>query len=126
MQENIGQIARGRLVQNDSKPFIIENIGNYQRQLIYLTGSPIFQIQPIILKLYGVTPRKDYPDMGIRKINDLTELVYVSYPDRPVTAKKVEELELLAEHLDGITIITMMKFYMKKNLLQRGNGGLES
>jgi adenine-specific DNA-methyltransferase len=95
------QIARGRLVQNDSKPFIIENIGNYQRQLIYLTGSRIFQIQPIILKLYGATPRRDYPDMGIRKVNDLTELVYVSYPDRPVTAKKVEELELLAEHLDG-------------------------
>ena len=95
------QITRNRLVQNDSTPFLIENIGNYQRQLIYLTGSRIYEIQPIILKLYGATPRKDYLDMGVSKVDESTELVYVSYPDRPVTAKKVEELESLAEHLDG-------------------------
>jgi adenine-specific DNA-methyltransferase len=95
------QITRNRLVQYDSKPFLIENIGNYQRQLIYLTGSRIYEIQPIILKLYGATPRKDYPDMGISKTDESIELVYVSYPDRPVTAKKAEELESLAERLDG-------------------------
>lgn len=95
------QVARNRLVHIDSKPFLIENIGNYQRQLIYLTGSRIYQIQPIILKLYGATPRKDYPDLGTRKTDELDELDYVSYPDRPVTAKKVEELEALAEKLDG-------------------------
>jgi adenine-specific DNA-methyltransferase len=96
------QLTRNRLVQNDSKPFLIENIGNYQRQLIYLTGSRIYEIQSIILRLYGATPRKEYPDLGTRKIDDeLIELVYVSYPDRPVTAKKVEELEMLSEQLDG-------------------------
>ena len=95
------QITRNRLVQNGSKPFLIENIGNYQRQSIYLTGSRIYEIQPVILKLYGATPRGDYPDMGIRKSDKLVELVYVSYPDIPVTAKKAEELEALAEHLDG-------------------------
>jgi DNA modification methylase len=95
------QITRNRLVQNDSKPFIIENICNYQRQLIYLTGSRIYEVQRIILKLYGASPRKDYLNMGIKKIGELIELVYVSYPDRPVTAKKVEEIESLAEHLDG-------------------------
>lgn len=95
------QVIRNRLVQNDSKPFIVENIGNYQRQLIYLTGSRIYEIQPIVLKLYGTTPRGDYADLGTRNVDSLEELVYVSYPDRPVTAKKVEELEFLAEKLDG-------------------------
>ena len=95
------QVTRNRLVQIDSKPFLIENIGNYQRQLIYLTGSRIYEIQPKILKLYGASPRKDYPDLGMRKTEEFDELVYVSYPDRPVTAKKVEELEVLAEKLDG-------------------------
>src|SRR5690348_10559219 len=95
------QVARNRLVQIDSRPFLIENIGNYQRQLIYLTGSRIYEIQPIILKLYGATPRKDYPDLGTRRTDQVDELVYVSYPDRPVTAKKVEELQALAERLDG-------------------------
>ncbi|MFL6346086.1 MAG: DNA methyltransferase [Nitrososphaeraceae archaeon] len=95
------QITRNRLVQNGSKPFLIENIGNYQRKSIYLTGSRIYEIQPVILKLYGASPRRDYPDMGIRKSDGLVELVYISYPDIPMTAKKAEELEALAEHLDG-------------------------
>src|SRR5919202_894798 len=96
------QITRNRLIQNNSKPFLIENIGNYYRQSIYLAGSCISKVQPIILKLYGAVPRKDFPNMGIRKSDaSLDELVYISYPNIPVTAKKVEELEALAEHLDG-------------------------
>ncbi len=94
------QVVRNRLVQNHSKPFLIENIGDYQKQLVCLAGSGIYRIQSIVLRLYGASPLKDHPDLGIRKIGELIELVYVSYPDRPVTAKKVEELESLAENLD--------------------------
>jgi len=96
------QVARNRLVNMDAKPFLVENIGNYQRHMIYLYGGRIYEMQRIVLKLYDATPRKDYPDMGIRKAEDgVTELIWVSYPDRPVTAKKVEELAKLAEGLDG-------------------------
>jgi len=95
------QVMRSRLVQNDSKPFLVEKMNNYQRQLIHLTGLRIYEIQQIILELYRAAPRKDYSNLGTRKIDGLTELVYVSYPDRPVTAKKVEVLESIAEKLDG-------------------------
>ena len=95
------QVTRSQLVMNESTPFLLENIGNYQRQLIYLTGSRIYEIQPVVLKLYGAIPRKDFTDLGIRKQDDIAELVYVSYPDRPVSAKKAGELEALAERLDG-------------------------
>lgn len=96
------QVARNRLVNMDAKPFLVENIGNYQRHMIYLYGGRIYEMQRIVLKLYDAMPRKDYPDMGIRKAEDgVTELIWVSYPDRPVTAKKVEELAKLAERLDG-------------------------
>jgi len=96
------QIIRNRLVNQDAKPFLIENIGNYQRQMIYLHGARIYEMQRIILKLYGATPRKDFSDMGMRKVEDgVTELVWVSYPDRPVPARKVEELARRADHLDG-------------------------
>src|SRR5439155_15850201 len=64
------QIARGRLVSNESRPFLLENIGNYQRQLIYLSGSRIYEIQPIVLKLYGATPRKDFVDLGVKREGD--------------------------------------------------------
>jgi len=96
------QITRNRLVNINAKPFLLENIGNYQRQMIYLHGGRIYEMQRIILKLYGATPRKDFQDMGMREAEDgITELVYVSYPDRPVTAKKVEELAERADRLDG-------------------------
>jgi len=97
------QVARGRLVEKDAKPFLIENIGNYQREMIYLSGTRIPEMMAIILKLYGATPRKGTPELGTRKApDDTTELVYVGYPDRPTTARKVEELARVAEKLDGI------------------------
>ncbi len=96
------QIARNRLVAMDSRPFLLENIGNYQRHMIYLSGGRIFEMQHIVLKLYGAMPRKDFPELGTKKADDgVNELVYVGYPDRAITAKKAEELAHLAETLDG-------------------------
>jgi hypothetical protein len=96
------QVSRNRLVEQQSKPFLLENIGNYQRHMIYLSGSKIGEMQRIILKLYGAQSRSDRPDLGVRNHDDgTTELVYVGYPDRPTTAKKVMELAKDAEVLDG-------------------------
>jgi adenine-specific DNA-methyltransferase len=96
------QVTRARLVETGAKPFLIENIGNYQREMIYLTGGRIWEMQRLILKLYGATPRNKISGLGIRKADDgVDELVYVGYPDRPVTAKKTEELALQAQKLDG-------------------------
>jgi len=96
------QVARARLVEQQAKPFLIENIGNYQREMIYLTGGKIYEMQNLILKLYGATPRDKMSGLGIRKAEDnVEELVYVGYPDRPVTAGKAEELAQQAQKLDG-------------------------
>ena len=96
------QVARTRLVEQEARPFLIENIGNYQREMIYLSGGRIYEMQKIILKLYGATPEEDRPDLGTRKADDdVLELVYVGYPDRPVAARKVVELAKEAEKLDG-------------------------
>ena len=96
------QVTRSRLVEQIAKPFLIENIGNYQREMIYLTGGRIWEMQQLILKLYGATPRDKLSGLGVRKADDnVEELVYVGYPDRPVTAGKAEELALQAQKLDG-------------------------
>ncbi|MCX5885932.1 MAG: site-specific DNA-methyltransferase [Proteobacteria bacterium] len=95
------QVTRSRLVEQSAKPFLIENIGNYQREMIYLTGGRIWEMQHLILKLYGATPRDKTSGLGIRKVDDTEELVYVGYPDRPITAKRAEELALQAQKLDG-------------------------
>lgn len=96
------QVSRNRLVNQQAKPFLLENIGNYQRHMIYLSGSKIGEMQRIILKLYGASPRIDRPDLGVHALDGGdAELVYVGYPDRPVTARKVIELAQEAEILDG-------------------------
>lgn len=95
------QVTRARLVETGAKPFLIENIGNYQREMIYLTGGRIWEMQHLILKLYGAIPRDKTSGLGIRKVDNIEELVYVGYPDRPVTAKKAEELAVQAQKLDG-------------------------
>ncbi len=95
------QVTRARLVEMAAKPFLIENIGNYQREMIYLTGGRIWEMQHLILKLYGATPRDKISGLGIRKTDNIDELVYVGYPDRPVTARKAEELALQTQNLDG-------------------------
>jgi len=95
------QVTRSRLVEQMAKPFLIENIGNYQREMIYLTGGRIWEMQHLILKLYGATPKDKMSGLGVRKVDNIDELVYVGYPDRPITAKKTEELALQAKNLDG-------------------------
>lgn len=96
------QVARGRLVEQESKPFLIENIGNYQREMIYLGGGRIYEMQKIILKLYGAEPMANRKDLGVRKDeSENLELVYCGYPDRPVAAHKVEDLATEAQTLDG-------------------------
>ncbi|MBD2130095.1 site-specific DNA-methyltransferase [Microcoleus sp. ZQ-A2] len=103
------QVSRNRLVNQQAKPFLLENIGNYQRHMIYLSGSKIGEMQRIMLKLYGAEPRSDRPDLGIRTIDGKdAELVYTGYPDRPVTAKKVIELAQDAEILDGTGYKTLV------------------
>ncbi|OHA07686.1 MAG: hypothetical protein A3B34_00390, partial [Candidatus Sungbacteria bacterium RIFCSPLOWO2_01_FULL_54_21] len=96
------QVTRGRLVEQKSKPFLIENIGNYQREMIYLGGARIYEMQKIILKLYGAEPMANRKDLGVRKNEDgVLELVYCGYPDRAVAAHKVEDLATEAQMLDG-------------------------
>jgi adenine-specific DNA-methyltransferase len=94
------QVTRARLVEQGARPFLIENIGNYQREMIYLTGGRIWEMQHLILKLYGATPRDKTSGLGIRNLEGTEELVYVGYPDRPITAKKAEELAIQAQKLD--------------------------
>ena len=94
------QVTRSRLVNQKTNPFIIENLGNYQRQLIYLHEVKLREIYNIILNLYGAIPRDDRPGIGISS-TDRNTLVYVCEPDRPMTARKAVELSKDALALDG-------------------------
>lgn len=95
------QVTRARLVEQQASPFVIENIGNYQRELIYKEGGNISLMQRIVMKLYGAEPHPAHTDLGVLLIGAKKTLVYVGYPDRPLTAKKTAELVKVARSLDG-------------------------
>ena len=72
----------------------------YQRHLIYLHGFNIKKACALIMKLYGAIQREDIIDLGLKIDRDDT-LVFVSYPDRQLTAKSVFEKAAVVEGLDG-------------------------
>jgi len=94
------QVTRGRLVHQNSKPFLIQNLGNYQRQLVYSKEVKLKEMYNIVLKLFGATPRTDWQGFGISKEDNKT-LVFVCEPDRPMTGKKAVDLAKSAKTADG-------------------------
>jgi len=93
------QISRNRLVNQQAQPFVLQTVSHYQRQMIYLVGGRISEMQRTILKLYGAVPQPERSDLGMCWRGGIPELVYVGYPDRPVTARKVW---LLLQQMQGL------------------------
>jgi adenine-specific DNA-methyltransferase len=94
------QVTRARLVNQNAAPFLIQNLGNYQRQLIYMRDVKLREMYNIILKLYGAAPREDMQGFGIKQ-DDKSTLVFVCEPDRPMTGRKAIDLAKQAHLADG-------------------------
>ena len=88
-------------------PFVVENLGNYQRQLIYLNDTKLRQVGPLILTLFGAQPHPTERNLGTQSANDpdtgrsYRRLVLVGDPDRPLSAKRVAEAARMLKTLDG-------------------------
>ncbi len=86
---------------------MVENLGNYQRQLIYLNDTKLRQVAPLILTLYGAQAHPTERGLGIQGFNDpetgrfQRRLVLVGDPDRPLSARRVAEAARLLKTLDG-------------------------
>ena len=88
-------------------PFVVENLGNYQRQLLYLNDTRLKQVGHLILTLYGAQPHPTERGLGVQGFNDpetarfQRRLVMVGDPDRPLSAKRVAEVAKSLKSLDG-------------------------
>lgn len=88
-------------------PFVVENLGNYQRQMIYLNDHKLRQVGPLVLTLFGAQPHPQERNLGTQAFNDAEtgrfqrRLVLVGDPDRPLSAKRVAEAVALLKTLDG-------------------------
>jgi DNA modification methylase len=88
-------------------PFVVENLGNYQRQLLYLHDTRLKQVGTLILTLYGAQPHPTERALGVQGFNDpetgrfQRRLVLVGDPDRPLSAKRVAEAARSLKSLDG-------------------------
>jgi adenine-specific DNA-methyltransferase len=90
-------------------PFVVENLGNYQRQLIYLNGykNQLGRVGGLVLTLFGALPHPSERNLGSQAFNDPVtgrlqrRLVLVGEPDRPLSARRVAEAVRLLSSLDG-------------------------
>ncbi len=88
-------------------PFVVENLGNYQRQLIYLNDHKLKQVGPLVMTLFGALPHPSERNLGTQQANDPVtgrlqrRLVLVGEPDRPLSARRVAEAVRLLNSLDG-------------------------
>lgn len=88
-------------------PFVVENLGNYQRQMIYLSDTRLKQVGPLVLTLFGAQPHPQERNLGTQAFNDAEtgrfqrRLVLVGDPDRPLSARRVAETVALLQTLDG-------------------------
>jgi adenine-specific DNA-methyltransferase len=88
-------------------PFVVENLGNYQRQLLYLHDTRLKQVGSLILTLYGAQAHPTERSLGVQGYNEpetgrfQRRLVLVGDPDRPLSAKRVAEAARSLKSLDG-------------------------
>jgi adenine-specific DNA-methyltransferase len=91
-------------------PFVVENLGNYQRQLIYLNGykNQLGRVGGLMLTLFGAMPHPAERNLGTTPVQvdqasgrAMRKLVLVGEPDRPLSAKRVAEAVRLLSTLDG-------------------------
>jgi len=92
-------IMRKRLIDQDSKPFLYQSVGDYQKEVF--ASSKMFKrvgdLSQVVLGLYGALPFKpeQNPSRNLGYIKNTRTLVYVDSPSKLTgynTLKKAQEL----------------------------------
>lgn len=92
-------IMRKRLIDQDSKPFLYQSVGDYQKEVF--ASSKMFKrvgdLSQVVLGLYGALPfkREQNPNRNLGYIKNTRTLVYVDSPSKLTgynTLQKAQEL----------------------------------
>lgn len=100
-------VTRKRLIDNDSKPFLYQSIGDYQKeQLTQTMGSKyrIGDLAYVVLGLYGALPFniEDNPNKNLGRLTKSKTLVYVDSPNKLCgKSTLVRAMEARDTHLGG-------------------------
>lgn len=93
-------VMRKRLIDQNSKPFLFQSIGDYQKEAF--TSSKLYRrvgdLAHVVLQLYGAIPFPDdqNPNRNIGYVKDNRTLVVVDSPNKMTglaTLKKAQELK---------------------------------
>ncbi len=93
-------IMRKRFIDQETKPFLFQSIGDYQKEVLGSTKlyKRIGDLSQVILQLYGAIPcnEEDSPNRNVGYLKEEKILIYVDSPNKLTgipTIKKVEELK---------------------------------
>jgi adenine specific DNA methylase Mod len=93
-------IMRKRFIDQETKPFLFQSIGDYQKEIFGSTKlyKRIGDLSQVILQLYGAIPcrEEDSPNRNVGYLKEERILIYVDSPNKLTgipTIKKIEELK---------------------------------
>lgn len=93
-------IMRKRFIDQETKPFLFQSIGDYQKEVLGSTKlyKRIGDLSQVVLQLYGAIPctEDDNPNRNVGYIKEEKTLIYVDSPNKLTgipTIKKIEELK---------------------------------
>lgn len=107
-------VMRKRLIDQNSKAFLYQSIGDYQREVLTSTHGSKFRIgdlAQVVLGLYGSIPLpvEDNPNRNLGRLSRGKTLVYVDSPNRICglnTLKKAQELR--ERHMGGFDKVVVL------------------
>lgn len=105
---------RKRLIDDNSKPFLYQSIGDYQREVLTSTHGSKYRIgdlAQVVLGLYGAIPLpvEDNPNRNLGRLSRGKTVVYVDSPNRICglnTLKKAQELR--ERHMGGFDKVVVL------------------
>ena len=115
-------ITRKRLIDENTKPFLYQHVGDYQVEMARSTMGRKFRVgdlSEIVLELYGALPLppEENPNRNLGRISQGKILVYVDSPNKMTglaTLKKA--LELRNNHMGGWDSVVILGWNFDPNI----------
>ena len=117
-------VMRKRFIDQDSKPFLYQSIGDYQKEQLSATQGSRYRIgdlAEVVLQLFGAQPfsREDCPQRNLGVIRSSKHLIYADSPNQLCGQSTLKRAQQLRDtFLGGYDKVTVLGWNFVSNIGQ--------
>ena len=117
-------VMRKRFIDQDSKPFLYQSIGDYQKEQLSATQGSRYRIgdlAEVVLQLFGAQPfsREDCPQRNLGVIRSSKHLIYADSPNQLCGQSTLKRAQQLRDtFLGGYDKVTILGWNFVSNIGQ--------